>query len=433
MPNARRTAAAVVLLVLAASLAGALLLKHYGVGTPALALCGEGQASGCDVVNQSAYAKVFGVPLAAIGLVFYIALAGGLALSLFAAEAARTAAARAALLLLALSLAVDLILLGVQAVKLEAYCTLCLLTYALGAGAFALLLPDRRAALAPLSAGEGRLVVAGALIAGVSTAAAAATFQAALSGRPAAPVFAAAAPAPAASASAGGAESQAEAQRLQAILDDPQKLERYYSDKAVKDFEQAKVESFDLAGAPSKGPADAPLKIVEFSDFLCPFCKQLADWLKAAVLPQLGNRVVVYYKQFPLDTACNDTLKQQVHPGACAIALGGVCAAEQNRFWPYHDVVFAKLGSLKTRADAQRAAGDAGLDAGALGACMDKPATAERLRAQVREGSAAGVSGTPVVFLNGKRVSNLNYLAAIIEKELARLGLPPLSPPKPAR
>jgi protein-disulfide isomerase/uncharacterized membrane protein len=428
MTNARR-GGAIVLLLVAAALAAALLLKHYGVGTPADAICGAG-TSGCDVVNQSGYAKVLGVPLAAIGLVFYLALSSGLALSLFAGDAVRAATARGALGLLALALVVDLVLLGVQALELERYCALCVTTYVLGAAAFALLLPARGAPLAPLAAGEGRLVSAGAAIAALSTAVAAATFQQALKDRPAGPALFGAA-APAASPAGASADTQQEARRLQAILDDPQKLERYYTDKAVKEFEQAKVESFDLASATAKGAADAPIKIVEFSDFLCPFCKQLADWLNAAALPQLGARAAVHYKQYPMDTSCNPTLKQQLHPGACEIARGGICAAEQNRFWPYHDMVFSRFGQLKTRADAQRAAADAGLDAAAFGACMGRPDSAERLKAQLREGAAAGVSGTPTVFLNGKRATNLNYLTPLIEKELQRLGLPPLQPPKP--
>jgi protein-disulfide isomerase/uncharacterized membrane protein len=431
MPSARRTSLALLLLLLAAALAAALLLKHYGVGTPADAICGAG-ATGCDVVNQSVYAKLGGVPLAAIGLVFYLSLAGALALATFAAEPVRAALARLVFLALSLSLVVDAVLFGLQASKLDAYCTLCLLTYGLGAGALVLLLPARGASLAPLSAGEGRLAATGALTVAASTLVAAGAFQVALGGRPANPaaMLGAGAAAAASAPAAASGDARQEVQRLQAILDDPQKVERYYSEKAVKDFEQAKVESFDYTGIPFKGPANAPIKIVEFSDFLCPYCRQLGDGLNA-FLPQLGTRAALYYKQYPMDTACNESLKQQLHPGACVIALGGICAAEQNRFWPYHDLVFSRQGQLKTRADAQKAAADAGLDASAFGACMDRPASSERLRAQLREGSAAGVKGTPTIFLNGKRVTRLNDFVAMIEKESARLGLPPLPSPPP--
>jgi protein-disulfide isomerase len=65
---------------------------------------------------------------------------------------------------------------------------------------------------------------------------------------------------------------------------------------------------------------------------------------------------------------------------------------------------------------------------------MDRPASWDRLKAQIREGTAAGVKGTPTIFLNGKRVPRMNDFVAMIEKESARLGLPPLpSPPPPRR
>lgn len=437
MLSARRTLAAVVLLVVAAALSVALLLKHYGVGTPADAICGPEAVSGCDVVNQSAYAELAGVPLAAIGLVFYVSLAAALALALFAGDAVRAAVARLALGALGLAMAADLVLLGLQAVKLNAYCTLCLLTYALGAGALSVLLPARRSLVGPpLRASEGRLVVAGSLISAVATLAAAATYQVALAGRPSSPAaILGVSTAPAATPSPGaaqGGDARQEVQRLQAILDDPQKLERYYSERALKEFEQAKVESFDLASTPFKGSADAPIKVIEFSDFLCPYCRQLADGLNA-FLPQTAGRVVLYYKQYPMDNACNESLKQQLHPGACVVAMGGICAAEQNRFWPYHDRVFAKQGQMASRPEVQKAAAEAGLDGAAFGACLDRPATMQRLRAEIREGTAAGVKGTPTLFINGRRVTRLNDFVAMIDKESARLGLPPLPSPQPPR
>lgn len=459
MLSARRTLLAVVLLLAAASLSVALLLKHYGVGTPVDAICGSEERSGCDVVNQSAYSKLAGVPLAAIGLVFYVSLAGSLGLTLVAGDAARMATARVVLMALAASLAADLVLLGIQAAKLNAYCVLCLLTYVMGTAAFAAVWPARRAAVMPaLAAGEGRLVVAGSLIASLAAIAAVSTYHVALEARPASPLalLGAATPATAAPASpasrppaspaaspppagpplAQGGDAlqraQQEVQRLQAILDDPQKLEQYFSDKALKEFEQAKAEKLDLAGVPFKGPADAPIKVVEFSDFLCPYCRQLAEGL-GAYLPQTSGRVALYYKQYPMDSGCNETLKQQLHEGACLAALGGLCAAEQDRFWPYHDRAFTRQAQQITRQEVLKVGAEAGLDAAAFNACVDRPATAERLRAQIREGTAAGVKGTPSVFMNGRRVTRMNDFVRMIESESARLGLPALPSPPPRR
>ncbi len=439
------------LLSLAAALLSiALLLKHYGVGTPLDAVCGSEPQSGCDIVNQSAYSKLAGVPLAAVGLVFYVSLSATLGLATLASDAARAGIGRLASLALALSLAVDLLLLGLQATKLHAYCALCILTYAMGAGALAVLIVARRADIAPaLAPGEGRLALSGGLVAGLVAVATVATYQVALAARPASPAAmlgvapAAAPPSPAAATASPAASdvapagdelrrAQQEAQRLQAILDDPQRLEQYFSDKALREFESGPVQGLDVSGVPFKGPVEAPIKVVEFSDFLCPYCRQLAEGFHS-FLPQTAGRMALYYKQYPMDNSCNDSLKQQIHAGACTVSLGGLCAVEQNKFWPFHDRVFARQGLVTARQDLIKVAGEAGLDAAAFGACMDRPATMEKLRAHIREGTAAGVKGTPTVFINGRRVTRMNDFVAMIDKESARLGLPPLPKPAPPR
>lgn len=425
MLTARRTLSALLSLVIAAALSVALLLKHYGVGTPADALCGA--ESGCDVVSQSAYASILGVPLAAIGLIFYVSLAGTLTLSMFSGKAVRAGIARLVLTALGVSLLVDLILLGVQATQLHAYCVLCIATYLAGGFAFALLIAARRADVTQaLGPGEGRLVVAGWLIGGLSAVVSVAAYQMALDARPKSPT-----------ALLGGApgadaltRAQAEVARLQATIDDPQKLEKYFSDKALREFEQAPPQMLDLSGVPFKGPADAPIKIVEFSDFLCPYCRQLSEGF-SAWLPQTAGRVSISFKQYPLDTACNTNIQRQIHEGSCWLAMGGLCAAEQNRFWPYHDRVFSRDPKPATRDDAVRFATEAGLDAGAFGSCLERPATREKLLAGIAEGVKAGVKGTPAVFINGKPLSRVNDLLTMIAKESARLGLPPLPPPQP--
>jgi serine/threonine-protein kinase len=435
MLSARRTLLATLLSLAAALLSIALLLKHYGVGTPVDAICGSEPQSGCDIVNQSAYSKLAGVPLAALGLVFYVWLGATLGLATLASDAARAGIGRLATLALALSLAVDLLLFGLQATRLHAYCVLCILTYALGAGALAALFASRRAEIAPaLAAGEGRLALAGGAAAGVVAVAIVATYQVALQARPASPAAMLGVAAMSGTATGGDELSRArqEIQKLQATLDDPQKLEQYFSDKALHEFESGPVQSLDLGGVPFKGPAEAPLKVVEFSDFLCPYCRQLAEGFHS-FLPQTAGRMALYYKQYPMDNACNDSLKQQVHQGACTVSLGGLCAVEQDKFWPFHDRVFARQGQATTRQDLIKVAGEAGLDAAAFGACLDRPATMEKLRAHIREGTAAGVKGTPTVFINGRRVTRMNDFVAMIDKESARLGLPPLPKPAPPR
>ena len=167
------------------------------------------------------------------------------------------------------------------------------------------------------------------------------------------------------------------------------------------------MRTFNLKGAPFKGPADAPIRVVEFSDFLCPFCRQIAGAF-AGYIPQSANRVVVYFKNYPLDPTCNTSLKQTVHAGACNVALGAICANDQGKFWPYHDRVFSSPPTNPQVSDVVSIAREAGLDAGALETCVNNPATRQRLGAEIAEGAQAQVQGTPTLFINGKKLPRLN-------------------------
>ena len=114
-----------------------------------------------------------------------------------------------------------------------------------------------------------------------------------------------------------------------------------------------------------------------------------------------------------------------MHAGACLLALGGLCAQEQGQFWPYHDRVFlgaplANPQAADVGADGHR--GRAGRRR--LEACMG-PAQPERLASEMAEAQARRTA-TPTLFINGKRLPRLNDFAQTVDKEAARLGLPPL-------
>jgi protein-disulfide isomerase/uncharacterized membrane protein len=457
---------AVVLMAVAAGalISGLLLLEHHGERGAVAAVgqvCGEGDQSGCAVVTQSRYATVAGVPLAALGLFFYLCLGLLLVLALLAGPGALDAAAALTFWALLAALAVDLVLLGIQALAIHAFCKLCLLTYVLNALGVVVLSKARAAGGAAGQAPrtmDGRLVVAGWALGSLALAAAVLGSDRALAyrehgrtasllGTPAAgapPPPVSARPSPTVSGSVAGAPlppdaqrwqeearmAQEQARRLQEILDDPKKLDQYFTEKAAREFEQGPVRNLDLAGLPVKGPADAPVRVVEFSDFLCPFCRSLAGAF-ASFMPQAGNRVALYFKNYPLDQSCNPSLRATIHPGACALALGALCANEQGKFWPYHDKVYASPPPNPSVKDVARLAGEAGLNAAALETCALSAKTRERLGAQIAEAQAVGVNSTPTVFINGRQLPRINDFIQMVDKESARLGLPPLRPPAP--
>jgi protein-disulfide isomerase/uncharacterized membrane protein len=442
-----RVVSAVVLCVANAALAGLLLLQHHGQSTAVAAvnqLCGAGGESGCAAVAASPWSKVGGVPLAALGLTFYLAVALLLLLGVMAGPTARAAAAALALLALALALAVDVALLGVQKLAIGAFCTLCIATYVLTVLAALALLPARRDGSVvgeAVTQREGRLALAAWALATVFFGVGIAMAELGLArGQAAAGAnvlgTAGVQPLPALPPGATEADRYREearaateqARRLQEILDDPAKFERYQNEKAEREFVQGPVNMLDLGGVPFKGPEQAPIKVVEFSDFLCPFCRNVASAFDR-YLPTTGGRVVVYYKNFPLEKDCNTSLGSTVHAGACLLALGGLCAQEQGRFWPFHDRVFAATLTNPGTSDVQRLATEGGLDAAAFEKCMASGAQRQKLTAEIAEAVKAGVNSTPTLFINGKRVPNLANFATTVESEARRLGLPPMHAP----
>lgn len=463
MENGRagRIAAALVLCALAAGVAGVLLLQHHGEPRAVRAVseaCGDGQTSGCEDVARSRWSRVLGFPVAAWGLAFYAATTLLLGLALAGPTALAWPLALVAAVSLVSALLVDLVLLAIQAFAIRSFCWLCLLTYVLGALALAALWPARRAApTAPgaLASPEGRLALAGwaggaaAILAFVFAANVALTHRAAerqsrLLGAPA-PTPAAHEPAaaeaagPAASGAAEGPASgppagaprdatywREQAQKLQATLDDPHKLEDYFAARAQREYDEARVEAIDLASTPVKGPASAPVTVVEYSDFMCPFCRNLAAALTQFV-PQAGGRVAVYFKNFPLDNTCNTKLARGIHAGSCTLALGAICAHNQGKFEAYHDRVFGSELKSPTPADVVRLAGEAGLNAAALEGCLDDPATKSALAAQVAEGNRLGVTSTPTIYINGKKLPRINDFVAVVDREAQKKGQPPLT------
>jgi protein-disulfide isomerase/uncharacterized membrane protein len=418
--------------------------------------CGDGQTSGCEDVARSSWSRFAGLPVAAWGLAFYLSLALLLALALAAPPELRDPLAGVVLAALALGLLVDLGLLGVQAVAIHAYCTLCISTYVLSALALVALLPARAAArglgaaagrpegrLALVGWGLGTLALAGGVLAAdTGLSARAGQRQARLLGAPApaapapaaptvpmadaaGPVPAPLAPGPTAAPQDAGYWKQ-RAETLQATLDDPRKLDAYFAEKAQREFDASAPVRIDVTNAPLTGPATAPVKVVEFSDFMCPFCRNLAGAL-AQFVPQAGGRVAVTFMNYPLDNACNPRLPRATHPGACNLALGAVCAGYQGKFEAYHDRVFSTEISNPQPADVARLAAEAGLNAAAIEGCLDDPKTKADLAAQIAEANRLQITATPTLYVNGKRLPRINDFVAVVDKEARKKGFPPLA------
>lgn len=172
---------------------------------------------------------------------------------------------------------------------------------------------------------------------------------------------------------------------------------------------------FEVAAeGPAKGPETAPVTIVEFSDFECPFCKRIYPTLNQ-VMDDYEGRVRLVFRQFPLHA---------LHPNAQKAAEASLCANEQGHFWELHDSIFEGPGGLDIASLKTRAA-ELGLDEDAFGSCLDSGQFADQVAADVTAGRALGVSGTPALFINGRYLSGaqpFEVIARVIDDELQRGG-----------
>lgn len=153
---------------------------------------------------------------------------------------------------------------------------------------------------------------------------------------------------------------------------------------------------------PSLGPSSAPITIVEFSDFQCPFCKIAAYALNSALLP-VRDQVRVEFRNFPLDSACNPKITSTFHPVACEAAQVALCAHRQGRFESVYETLFDHQSSFAPGKPLELAT-QLGLHAPELQSCMSSPQIALQIEHDIQEASVLGVNSTPTFFVNGYKV-----------------------------
>jgi protein-disulfide isomerase len=166
----------------------------------------------------------------------------------------------------------------------------------------------------------------------------------------------------------------------------------------------AAVAISNFADDPSVGPDDAPLTIVAFEDFQCPFCQAQQATLRQA-LQQFDGQVRFVYRDFPIAA---------IHPEAQKAAEAAQCAQEQGFFWEYHDVLFANQ-SRQSIPDLKRYAQTLRLDTIQFDRCLDEGVYAQEVLDDYQDGLRAGVTGTPTFFFNGEKLAGVITLEGFQE------------------
>jgi protein-disulfide isomerase len=172
--------------------------------------------------------------------------------------------------------------------------------------------------------------------------------------------------------------------------------------------------------APSVGDNNAPVTLVEYSDFECPVCKKLHDVLRG-VLPNYAGKVRLVHKDFPIE---------QIHPWARTAAIAGRCAYQQNHaaFWKMYDLIYDNqevISAANAWTKVSDYAAQSGLNAETFKTCMASPEPGAAIDASRANGQLLEVSSTPTVFVNGRRMvgADQSVLEQYINYELAQQKL----------
>ena len=157
------------------------------------------------------------------------------------------------------------------------------------------------------------------------------------------------------------------------------------------------------------GPHDAPVTLVEYGDFECPYCHQAAPAVRL-LMKRFGERLRLVFRHFPL---------AEVHPHALLAAQAAEAAGAQGKFWPMHDLLFADQAHLKRHALDERAQ-RLELDMPRFKAEMDDEVYLQRVREHLDSGRASGVRATPTFFVNGA-VADVSFDLAALGEDIERL------------
>jgi protein-disulfide isomerase len=322
--------------------------------------CAIDRKVNCDIVAKSPYAVLFGVPLAAWGILGY---AVAMLLSLWGAIK-RSALAVGCGLYLALGFVATSAVLGaISAIVITAVCILCIATYGVNLLLLVSMLlaargPGLRTALAEpwreLGARTGRFVLALVGLAAVA---------------------------------------------LGVGLLHPSYWAAANAQVRAKPTTPTLPHGVEPGGGHYLGSAKAAVVVTEFSDYECPFCRQAHLQLRA-LLERYPSQLRLVHRHYPLDQSCNTSLAGPMHQNACFAATIAECAGLQNRFWEANDYLFADARMLHARSNAEIAR-DLGLDLPALESCLREQGP-RSVAVDLDEGNRLKIEGTPTFVVEGK-------------------------------
>jgi protein-disulfide isomerase/uncharacterized membrane protein len=334
----------------------------YEIGRPGLnAVCHAFSAKGCSV-TAGRFGDLFGVPISVVGMAGASAILVAAVIALVRRRRNDDPARSLVYLLTAFSVLASVVMATLSVIE-SSFCPFCILWYGLNLGMFL-------AAWRLRDPYRGFVDVVDDTLGGTGIA----TLLAFAAGLAFGIWF--------------------HAKERAAALDEFEKVKAAIVDKLLA----TEPVTLKMAHAPSRGPDDADIVIVEFADFECPFCRRVWEMIEEQVEAS-PHSIRVVFGNFPLDSDCNP-YSDKLHPRACAAAIAARCAYRQDRFWEYADLLFANQPEFE-RDQLLSYADELSLDRTAFEACLDDPATRDAIAKDIAAARLAGVEATPTFFLNG--------------------------------
>lgn len=384
--------------------AGAILLALFGAAVSCLSLaeyfhiqrsgleepsfCAINEFINCDTVNASSYASMFGVPTAAWGLMFHIAMLAFLLFVRFSKQPKNSSVTFAWGLAL-FGFAWSMRMAYISVFVLNALCITCIASYIINtllllAVMFAFTLSFKEKVKCAFSKKMIAPVISAAIIFGIGY------------------VFAL-------SATNKGAEQLSSADINMALA-------------AFERQSLYKIEPSDIEDAPLWGNKDAKVTIIEFSDYQCPFCRIAAFNIKP-YLNEFKGKIKYVFMNYPLDNSCNVYLQGPMHQAACLAAQFATCAGEQGKFWEMHDAIFR--GQRKINDDSLlQMSEELGLDIDKMRTCVDSPETLAKIKKDIEVGHKIYLNGTPSIFVNNRMLRlwrSPEILRAVVKEEIKKI------------
>lgn len=364
----------------------------------------------CEAVNASEWSAVFGIPVASYGLFFYAALLIGTLFSRVNGFLPPRAWGSITLLLTAFASTLSVALFAVSEFFIGSLCLMCLGLYLVNFSLFAVTwrLGWPGALLQGLKAGikesGSYLGIAFGLVRGPGWRVRGTAFLLAI---------------------CAAVSVMLPALVFDRLLDRQQKAE-----DPVEAWERSPVIAFsnDVRGGAFadyyQGDLAAPIQIVEFADYECPACRYMYSALHD-LLKRYEGKYLFVFRNYPLDKSCNPSMQRELHQFACTAALFSRCAGEQGKFWESMELLFSKdaeKGELSAQALTDVVSQELSLDKEGIVECMQSRRYLKKIQQDIEAGNAAGLMGTPSLWVNGKFVAqpspaNLEKIfSAILER-----------------